>query len=367
MLTKPHGTILLCSIANFINSADQVIMPIAVVAMTDEFKWGLHGQGWVLSSFAIGYMSSQVIGGSAAKKYGGKKILLLSVLLWSMSTFIVPFFAHSIFALTLSRMVLGFGEGLGKKICAHLSWRWAFYSFGSLGFVWAFIWIYFYKENRSSNDEEFVEPPKVNNINVHWSEFICHWPLWSIYTAHFCMNWSNYIIMQWLPTYLLRTLNGNKSDIMLTAAPYVLNSVVGVVAGHFADSLIVKHKWTVLSVRRLMTSVGLMGPGLFILFFSAVNNLPLAVLFVTICLGLSACNSSGHLSNHAEVAPSHAGITFAISNTLATIPGIICGPLTAELVTQSHGRWFPVFIIAAGVNFVGAIIYLSQSAASQVL
>ncbi|KAK3592163.1 hypothetical protein CHS0354_019454 [Potamilus streckersoni] len=402
MLTRPHGTILLCSIANFINSADQVIMPIAVVAMTDEFKWGLHGQGWVLSSFAIGYMSSQVIGGSAAKKYGGKKILLLSVLLWSMSTFIVPFFAHSIFALTISRMVLGFGEGLGLPtiyhifshtipceersrafgylvalgsigqtmatvICAHLSWRWAFYSFGSLGFVWAFIWIYFYKENRSSNDEEFVEPPKVNNINVHWSEFICHWPLWSIYIAHFCMNWSNYIIMQWLPTYLLRSLNGNKSDIMLTAAPYVLNSVVGVVAGHFADSLIVKHKWTVLSVRRLMTSVGLMGPGLFILFFSAVNNLPLAVLFVTICLGLSACNSSGHLSNHAEVAPSHAGITFAISNTLATIPGIICGPLTAELVTQSHGRWFPVFIIAAGVNFVGAIIYLSQSAASQVL
>lgn len=51
----------------------------------------------------------------------------------------------------------------------------------------------------------------------------------------------------------------------------------------------------------------------------------------------------------------------------ATIPGILCGPLTAELVSQSHGRWFPVFIIAAGVNFVGAIIYLSQSAASQVL
>lgn len=51
----------------------------------------------------------------------------------------------------------------------------------------------------------------------------------------------------------------------------------------------------------------------------------------------------------------------------ATIPGIMCGPLTAELVTQSHGRWFPVFIIAAGVNFVGAVIYQSQSAASQVL
>ena len=50
------------------------------------------------------------------------------------------------------------------------------------------------------------------------------------------------------------------------------------VAGHVADSLITRHKWTVLSVRRLMTCIGLVGPAVFILFFSAVYNLPLAVL-----------------------------------------------------------------------------------------
>jgi len=36
-------------------------MPIAIVPMADEYNWDLHGQGWVLSSFAVGYMSSQVI------------------------------------------------------------------------------------------------------------------------------------------------------------------------------------------------------------------------------------------------------------------------------------------------------------------
>ena len=84
-------------------------------------------------------------------------------------------------------------------------------------------------------------------------------------------------------------------------------------------------------------------------------------------MGLSACNSAGHLSNHAEVAPHHAGITFAVSNTLATIPGILAGPLTAELVTQSSGRWFPVFVLAGVINLVGAMVYASQSAASQVI
>jgi hypothetical protein len=50
-------------------------------------------------------------------------------------------------------------------------------------------------------------------------------------------------------------------------------------AGHCADTLIAQ-KWTVLSVRRLMTCLGLLCPGIFLLFFSAVNNLALAVLLV---------------------------------------------------------------------------------------
>ena len=69
---------------------------------------------------------------------------------------------------------------------------------------------------------------QVNNHNVRWIEFIGHWPLWSVYIAHFSMNWSNYIIMQWLPTYMARNLGAAKEDIMFSAVPYVLNSVVGV-------------------------------------------------------------------------------------------------------------------------------------------
>lgn len=60
MVTKASKTIVLCSIANFVNSADRVIMPIAIISIADQYKLDLHNQGWVLSSFAVGYMSSQV-------------------------------------------------------------------------------------------------------------------------------------------------------------------------------------------------------------------------------------------------------------------------------------------------------------------
>lgn len=58
--TKTSTIIALCSIANFINSADRVIMPIAIIQMSAHFKWDLHDQGWILSAFSIGYICSMV-------------------------------------------------------------------------------------------------------------------------------------------------------------------------------------------------------------------------------------------------------------------------------------------------------------------
>jgi len=403
MATKMSQThvVVLCSIANFINAADRVIMPIAIIPMTSYFKWTMHWQGWILSAFAFGYLSSQIIGACAAKKFGGKAILLLSVFLWSISIVAIPWVSHNTFALVLCRVISGFGEGLGlptmfhifanniaiterssafgylvaagsvgqtvaSVICPHLMWQTSFYLFGSIGIVWSLIWISLYSEKDCENNDELplLSIPHNSRI-IHWRKFFIHWPLWSIYIAHFTMNWSNYIIMHWLPTYL-RYLGANSYSISLTAVPYICNSVFGIVAGNYADKLI-DHRWSVLTVRRLMTTIGLMGPAIFLLLFCSVNSLAATIILISISMGLCACNSAGHLSNHAEVAPNHAGITFSISNTMATIPGILCGPLTAELVTASHGRWFPVFILAAALNFTGSIIYCSQSSTSNIL
>lgn len=397
MIPRTSRIVALCSAANFINSADRLIMPIAIVPMSDEYNWSLHLQGWILSAFAFGYFTSQIIGACTASKFGCKTVLMSAVLLWSISTVITPFLAHSVPLLITCRVILGLGEGLGLPvifhlfahsvpveersrafgylvaagsvgqvfasiICPRIVWQTGFYLFGTFGIVWTMIWMVLYNESNTQDEIPLFVPKVSQNRNIRWMEMIYHWPLWSLYIAHFAMNWSNYIIMQWLPTYLAKNLSADKESLSLTALPYIVNSLVGIIAGHCADNLIQK-RWSIISVRRLMTNIGLIGPGLFLLAFCAVNNLLAAVIFVSISMGLCACNSAGHLSNHADVAPNHAGITFAISNTIATIPGILCGPLTAELVTASSGRWMPVFALAAAINFTGAIIYQGHSSA----
>lgn len=414
ILPQSSKIVTLCSIANFINAADRVLMPIAIIPMTDEFKWNLHWQGWILSTFAIGYFISQVLGSFSAGKFGGKVVLLCAVLLWSFSTLVTPMVApSSVMALVICRFALGLGEGLGlpttyhilahsvpieersrafaylvaagsvgqtiaSVVCPHIAWQTSFYVLGSAGLAWSILWVVMYTETRVPTapnpeqlpffhtDKKAEEQQKSWVWHSTWFLLLSHWPLWSIYIAHFAMNWSSYIIMQWLPTYLTRTLGANRESISLSAVPYIFNFIVGIGAGHWADKL-VANGWPLLSVRRLMTSLGLIGPGLFLLAFCAVNNLAAAVILVSISMGFCAFNSAGHLSNHADVAPNHAGITFALSNTLATIPGILCGPVTAELVTASQGRWFPVFVLASGINFTAAVIYHSQSSASQII
>jgi hypothetical protein len=50
------------------------------------------------------------------------------------------------------------------QICPQLSWQWMFYSFGAMGFLWVFFWIFMYREVRGSFEEEFIQPPKVITV-----------------------------------------------------------------------------------------------------------------------------------------------------------------------------------------------------------
>ena len=62
--------------------------------------------------------------------------------------------------------------------------------------------------------------------------------------------------------------------------------------------------------------------------------------------------------NHLDIAPTHASVLMGISNTFATIPGIISPMLTGFIVqTKSEDEWRLVFYIAAGIYLVGCVIY----------
>ncbi|CAG8788487.1 35827_t:CDS:2 [Gigaspora margarita] len=163
-------------------------MPIAIVYMTLDFGYTSTIQGGILSSFFFGYLTTQVLSGALADKYGGKLVLGTAAALWSLFTLLTPISAKvGLGYLILCRVLLGISEGacfpsinsvvaawfpteeISKAASAILSsaylgiviawpistwlgsgpfgWPSIFWTFGLVGLVWSILWQIYAKSN----------------------------------------------------------------------------------------------------------------------------------------------------------------------------------------------------------------------------
>lgn len=83
--------------------AMRVNLSVAVIAMSDrlatnpdfeEYKWDEKIQSWLLSSFFIGYIFTQVPAGKLAQRYGGKLILAYTIALCGILNILTPYAAR---------------------------------------------------------------------------------------------------------------------------------------------------------------------------------------------------------------------------------------------------------------------------------
>ena len=103
--------VFMCGLAAALSYCDRTNISIAAVSMAKELGWTSAQKGKVLGSFFWGYLFSQLAGATLSHKYGGKLVLGLAAVCWSVSTLIVPVLARqSIGALVFGRFLLGLAE-----------------------------------------------------------------------------------------------------------------------------------------------------------------------------------------------------------------------------------------------------------------
>src|SRR5688572_9659125 len=122
---KRHALLLLTFSAVFICYIDRVNISVAALAMQESFGWSETRKGFVLSSFFIGYLIFQVPSGYLANRYGGKIVLGLAVIWWSLCTLITPMAAAGSFGLLIAaRVLMGIGEAAMFPAAYNLFGRW---------------------------------------------------------------------------------------------------------------------------------------------------------------------------------------------------------------------------------------------------
>lgn len=378
--------------------------------MGKRYKWDAETQGWILGSFFYGYIITQIPGGYLAGKVGGKLLLGFGILGTSVLTLFTPIAADlGVMALVVLRALEGLGEGvtfpamhamwsswapplerskllsisyagaqlgtvislpLSGIICFYLDWTFVFYLFGIVGIIWYILWIWLVSETPechktiSQREKEYILSSLRNQLSsqksVPWIPMLKSLPLWAIVVAHFSYNWTFYTLLTLLPTYMKEILRFNvQENGFLSAVPYFGCWLCMILSGQTADTLRAKWNFSTICVRRTFSLIGMIGPAVFLIAAGYIGcNYSLAVAFLTISTTLGGFCSSGFSINHLDIAPSYAGILLGITNTFATVPGMV-GPVIAKSLTPDDTikEWQTVFCIAAGINIFGAIFF----------
>lgn len=127
------------------------------------------------------------------------------------------------------------GQTVASVMVPHAHWSFSFLALGCVGLLWVLLWAitcHMHSKPHSplNSDEEndLHDDSASGSCGIPFITWLIKWPFWAIYIAHFAMNWSNYMIMQWLPTYLGRILGASPKSLSITALPYVVSSVCGI-------------------------------------------------------------------------------------------------------------------------------------------
>jgi len=392
--------------AVFICYIDRVVISVAIIPMAEQLGWSVVTQGAVLASFFVGYLLTQVLSGWLADRFGGKAVLGIGVLLWSLFTILTPPAAiwglgillfmraamgmgeavtfpsyHSLYArwipteertravaLTNSGIPLGtvFALVVTPIIVTRWGWEWAFYLFGAVGVIWYAGWqtrttsVPAQHPSISAQELETIRasaPTQDIATALPWRELLKCAPVWAIIVAHFCNNWSLYVLLAWLPKYVHDELQVDFESVgVLSMIPHVSSLIFLNVAGNVADRLI-RGGMDIGRVRKLMQAIGFGGLSIALLIVGEVTTAWMAIAVMSIGKALGAFGTGGFSVNHMDIAPRHAGTLFGITNTAGTIPGII-GVYITGLILEATGSWALVFQTTAGVTIFGLVFYL---------
>ncbi|VFQ75660.1 unnamed protein product [Cuscuta campestris] len=411
---KRWVVVLLCFAAFLLCNMDRVNMSIAILPMSKEFNWNSATVGLIQSSFFWGYLLTQIAGGIWADKFGGKLVLGFGVVWWSIATILTPIAAKvGLPFLLVMRAFMGIGEGVAMPAMNNLLSKWipvaersrslalvysgmylgsvtglaispiliqkfgwpsVFYSFGSIGSIWFAFWL----RKAYSSPEEDPElskaekklimggsVPKEPVTNIPWKLILSKAPVWALIISHFCHNWGTFILLTWMPTYYNQVLKFNLTESgLFCVLPWLTMAVCANVGGWIADTLVSKG-FSITSVRKIMQSIGFLGPAFFLTQLKHVNTPALAVLCMACSQGSDAFSQSGLYSNHQDIGPRYSGVLLGLSNTAGVLAGVLGTAATGYIL--QNGSWDDVFKVAVALYLIGTLVWITFSTGEKIL
>ncbi|MGO9273176.1 MAG: MFS transporter [Terriglobia bacterium] len=377
-------------VASAINYFDRGTISVALPLLSHELHFGPEVKGLLLSAFFWSYASMQLPMGWLADRANLRWLYTGAFALWSLAQGMTGL-AASLGGLIVLRILLGIGEAIylpgGTKIVSllfapkdrglpcglfdcgtraglavgapltallivHYGWRRMFLLAGLAGILWLIPWFTTFPASLSGGDLRTRARPASPQRRrlVTWDR-----NLLGICIGFFCFDYYWYLLVSWLPDYLMtaRHLPVMKAG-LYAALPYIVFGASEPLAGWIADRLI--HRgWDETKTRKGFVT-GAFLTGLLLIPAARVATATHAIWLVAgaSLVGFATANLIVILQCCAP--EEEIGIWTGFENLAGNIGGVLA-PLLTGLLIQWTGSYFPGFALAAGLLVSGIAAY----------
>ncbi|WP_347557738.1 MFS transporter [Robbsia sp. KACC 23696] len=379
----------------FIAYLDRTNLSVALPSVSEDLGFaGPHFavvSGWVLTIFLIGYAFANIIGGLATRKMEPKTVVIVSFVVWSAAT-VIAGFATGVTLMLICRFILGAAEGvywpqmsrfakdwfapseltkansviqyygqfialatgfmLLTPIYNAFGWRTLFFLTGGIGLV--FIVPLYLKLLRPRSEAPFAE----RHAEVTVSEPLTFSALGGFayvllvfsYVTNGMLFWG---ITLWVPMAVKSIGFSGGAQALASSLPFLAAVLLAIPMSMISDRT---------NKRVLIAGLGLLIPGVMLLFLPQLTSGYAKLVLITIALGYYASSYTPNIWSILQltVKPSAVGAASGIMNGLgAGGGGTIAGFLVALLYKQS-GSYMLGFTVLGGIVIVGGVALLAS-------
>lgn len=377
----------LLALSAFINYVDRGNLSVAAPLLKSELRLSAAQLGNLLAAFFWTYTFLMIFTGWMVDCFPVGWLLAAGLALWSFAT-VATGLVNSFAMLLLFRLLLGIGESVsfpayGKILAQHVAqehrgianamvisgmslgpaagtlicgglmatygWRPVFILVGLGSLLWLVPWLR-WMPKAPSKAERFVCP-------ASFGEILGRRAFWGTGIGHFCTNYPFYLMILWLPYYLVSERHLSMTQMAReTACFYVAFAVAAPIFGWIADSF-VRQGASANFVRKSSLAIGHLVVAGSLLGLAAANP---RISFW--CLIIMGCGSGFigpniYLFAQTLAGPSVAGRWTGLQNTMGNLVGVVVGPLTGWVVDRTGHFWW-AFVVAAAVGLLGGVSWV---------
>lgn len=361
--------------------------------------------GWVFSSFTIAYAAFEIPTAAWADQIGTRKVLARIVIWWSTFTMAtagamgkwpllgIRFLfgageagAWPCVARTFSRWIPSRERGMIQGVFfagAHLAggitpllvqrlnlyfhWRTIFLLFGGLGFIWAAVWYWWFRDDPSEHPsvqkEELDEIVAGRALPVREPE---RWEYWKTLLSDrnllpLCVQYMGntaafYFCITWLPTYLEKSRGFKSTELGIFAGLPLMSSVIGDLAGGAVTDWL-SSRYGLRVGRAWLGAIAYLAATVAMIAGAASPNPVPAALLISLSVALIMFTLGSAWGVCIDIGREHSGVVSAAMNTAGQLAGIVC-PIAVAYIVRETGNWsLPLYLLGA-LFLAGAVSWM---------